>query len=146
MEVLQTGYWPKTILVARSCERAKYNQNLEIIMSCFTNSLFIVVGCWLMLMTGGLSASAQVSNSKGKFEFTQSDMAKLRWIEGAWRGSDAEGKLIFYENYNFVANEIVIKSYAQDSTFTKVKRQGKVYLQNGEIIHKGEGMLWSATK
>ena len=99
-----------------------------------------------MLMTGGLPASAQVNNSKGKIKFTQSDMAKLRWIEGSWRGSDADGKLIFYENYHFVANEIVIKSYAEDSTFTKVKRIGRVYLQNDEIIHRDEGMLWSATK
>ena len=99
-----------------------------------------------MLITSGLSVSAQVSNSKSKTKFTKSDMAKLRWIEGSWRGSDADGKLTFYEDYHFVANEIVIKSYAQDSTFTKVKRQGKVYLRNGEIVHRGEGMLWSATK
>ena len=107
---------------------------------------FLVVGCCLMLLTGGLSASAQVNNSKGKTKFTKSDIEKLRWIEGSWRGSNGDGKLIFYENYHFVANGIVIKSYAQDSTFTKVKRQGRVYLLNGEIVHEGEGMLWSATK
>ena len=108
--------------------------------------LFSVIGCCLLFLTGDLSASAQVNNSKSKTKFTKSDIEKLRWIEGSWRGSDGNGGLTFYENYHFVGNEIVIKSYAQDSTFTKTKRQGRVYLLNGEIIHKSEGMLWSATK
>ena len=108
--------------------------------------LFSVIGCCLLFLTGDLSASAQVNNSKGKTKFTKSDIEKLRWIEGSWRGSDGNGRLTFYENYHFIGNEIVIKSYAQDSTFTKTKRQGRVYLLNGEIIYKSEGMLWSATK
>lgn len=116
-------------------------------MRLFSNkSLLIVISCWLGLLTTGSCAFAQVDNPNSKIKFTKSDLAKLRWIEGSWRGSDAEGKLSFYENYQFVGGELVIKSYAQDSTFTKVKRQGRVYLQNGEIIHRGEGMLWSATK
>ena len=108
--------------------------------------LFSIIGCCLLFLTGGLSAFAQGNNSKGKTKFTKSDIEKLRWIEGSWRGRDGSGRLTFYENYHFVGNEIVIKSYAQDSTFTKTKRQGRVYLLNGEIIHKSEGMLWSATK
>ena len=59
----------------------------------------------LLFLAGDLSASAQVNNSKGKTKCTKSDIEKLRWIEGSWRGTDADGGLTFYENYHFVGNE-----------------------------------------
>src|SRR5256714_8934315 len=101
--------------------------------------LFSVIGCCLLFLAGDLSASAQVNNSKGKTKFTKSDIEKLRWIEGSWRGRDANGRPTFYENYHFVGNEIVIKSYAQDSTFTKTKRQSRVYLRIARFIIKTRG-------
>ena len=108
--------------------------------------VFLLVACSLMLLIDNLFTAAQVNTSTGKPKFTHSDIETLKWIEGSWCGSSADGKLTFYEHYDFVAGEIVMKAYAQDSTFTKVKRQDKVYFRNGEIIYEGEGMVWSATR
>jgi hypothetical protein len=36
-----------------------------------------------------------------RMEFSQSDFQKLRWLEGAWRGSDG-GRGAFYEGYRFI--------------------------------------------
>ena len=115
-------------------------------MKLHSNSWLFSAVCCCLVLTGSSYIFAQENNAKGKTEFAKHDIAKLRWIEGSWRGTSADGKLIFYEDYHLADNELVIKSYAQDSTFTMIKRQGKVYFRKGEIIHEGEGMLWSATK
>ena len=104
--------------------------------------LFSALGSSLVLI-GSFCAFAQ--NAESRPTFSKLDLEKLRWIEGSWRGSSADGELVFHETYQFADNELVIRSYAQDSTFTKVKRRGRVYFRKGEILHEGEGMLWSAT-
>ena len=100
----------------------------------------------IMLISGGTFACAQSNNSAGKTNFTKSDFEKLRWLEGTWRGSDANGQNPFFERYRFVGDaKIEIDSYS-DSTLSKVVSQSSVYLENSEVIHKNGRMLWTVNK
>ena len=82
-------------------------------MKFFVKSLVFLVLVFFCVSLCAAQRKTDVQKQKGKTKFTKSDIEKLRWIEGFWRGSDADGKLIFYENYHFVANEIIIKSYGR---------------------------------
>ena len=49
--------------------------------------------------------------------FTTADVAKLKWIEGTWRGMD--GDKPFYERYKIEENAMVVEGLA-DETVSKV--------------------------
>ncbi len=71
-------------------------------------------------------------------KFLQSDFRKLRWLEGTWRGTDGKD-LIFYERYQFVDDTTIeFKSFGQDQTLTKIKRQGTIVYKDGVILSRGD--------
>jgi hypothetical protein len=62
------------------------------------------------------------------------DLAKLRWIEGSWRGTGG-GVPTFYERYRFESDStLVVESF--DETFTKVSEVSRFELKDG---HFGSG-------
>jgi len=78
-------------------------------------------------------------------QFSLSDFQKLRWLEGAWRGSDS-GQNAFYERYHFVNDTIIeIQYFGKDETLSQLKRKGSVSLVNGTILHHDESGIWIAT-
>jgi len=93
-----------------------------------------------------ISIYAIACNQTGKTNFTQSDLAKLRWLEGSWRGADTDGKNLFYERYRFVGDSKIETDSFSDSTLSKVDSQSTTYLENGLIYHKSADRLWTATK
>jgi hypothetical protein len=99
-----------------------------------------------MLFTGGLSACGQSGNTAGKSSFTKADFEKLRWLEGTWRGTAANGQNPFFERYRFVgADKIETDSFA-DPTLSKVDSQSSTRFENGEILHQSGAMTWTASK
>ena len=90
--------------------------------------------------TCGLTQSADE-----KKDFTKADLHKLRWIEGTWRGSE-NGKGGFYERYRFANDDLLeTESLGPDLTSPKTGDKGSVYVSNGQILHRGGSMVWTAT-
>ena len=77
--------------------------------------------------------------------FAASDFAKLKWLEGTWRGS-AVGQEPFFERYRFVNDSTIEISYYRDSTLTRESGTGRVYLTVGRIYHTTGSGRWGATR
>lgn len=72
--------------------------------------------------------------------FTAADVAKLKWIEGTWRGMD--GDKPFFERYRIEETAMVVEGF-EDETLAKVTDTDRFELKNGEF-GKGEGEKRSA--
>lgn len=72
-------------------------------------------------------------------DFTPADVAKLKWIEGAWRGMD--GDKPFYERYKIEPNAMIVESLKEDGSADGAP--GRFELKNGEF-GKGEGEVRTA--
>jgi hypothetical protein len=67
---------------------------------------------------------------KAKNTFTATDIAKLNWIEGDWRGMDSEKP--FYERYRFEGTTMMVEIFA-DETFSNAPEVSRFELKNGEF-------------
>jgi hypothetical protein len=81
-------------------------------------------------------ATAQPTPSN---KFTAADIAKLKWIEGTWRGMD--GDKPFYERYKLEETTLVVEGLKADGS--PDGEPGRFELKNGEF-GKGEGDKRSA--
>lgn len=90
-------------------------------------------------------SNAQVANQQPNAQstpsnkFTTADVAKLKWIEGAWRGMD--GDKPFYERYKVEETALVVETLKADGS-----RDGdpdRFELKDGQF-GKGEGDKRSA--
>jgi hypothetical protein len=71
--------------------------------------------------------------------FTAADIAKLKWIEGTWRGMD--GDKPFYERYKIEESAMVVETLKEDGSVDGAP--DRFELKNGEF-GKGEGDKRSA--
>ncbi len=65
---------------------------------------------------------------------TAADIAKLKWIEGTWRGMD--GDKPFFERYKIEENAMVVESLKEDGTLDG--EPDRFELKDGEL-GKGDG-------
>ncbi len=72
-------------------------------------------------------------------DFTAADVAKLKWIEGTWRGMD--GDKPFYERYKIEQNAMVVESLMEDGSVDGTP--GRFELNDGQF-GKGEGEVRTA--
>lgn len=77
-------------------------------------------------------------------DFYLKDFQKLHWLKGKWKGG-AEKELPFFEQYQVVNDSTMAILYFKDSSFAGSPDTGWVYLQEKEIIHRSEKMLWKVT-
>ena len=71
--------------------------------------------------------------------FTPADVAKLKWIEGTWRGMDGDNP--FYERYRIEGVAMIVEGLKEDGSTDG--EPGRFELKNGEF-GKGEGEKRSA--
>ena len=109
-----------------------------LLVLALTTLSFIAVAC----------SHAQVANSNTQQpsaqatpsnKFTEADVAKLKWIEGTWRGMD--GDKPFYERYKIETTALVVEGLKADGS--PDGEPGRFELKNGEF-GKGEGDKRSA--
>ena len=89
--------------------------------------------------TNTQSTNAAKSQATPSNKFTAADIAKLKWIEGTWRGMD--GDKPFYERYKFEDTTMVVESLKEDGS--PDGEPGRFELKNGEF-GQGEGEKRSA--
>ena len=77
--------------------------------------------------------------AKPRTDFTPADIAKLKWIEGTWRGMD--GDTPFYERYKVDGTTLIVEGLKEDGSADG--EPGRFELKNGEF-GKGEGAQRSA--
>jgi hypothetical protein len=65
-------------------------------------------------------------------QITEADVAKLKWLEGSWRGMD--GDKPFYERIRFEGSTMIVETL-EDGSLTKVTETGKFELKDGEWGH-----------
>ena len=108
--------------------------------------LAIVLTLIITASTGCSTTDAQKNTTSTKPEheakpaatpsnkFTPADVAKLKWIEGTWRGMD--GDKPFYERYKIEETAMVVEGLKEDGS--PDGEPGRFELKNGEF-GKGEG-------
>lgn len=75
---------------------------------------------------------------------TPDELKKLRWIEGAWRGTgDVEAP--FFERYRFENDSVLAVESFKDETHREVADVTRFELRDGEFGNGGEGSRWAAT-
>lgn len=79
--------------------------------------------------TNQSSPQAQATPSKA---ITAADVAKLKWIEGTWRGMDGEKP--FFERYRFEGDTMVVETFT-DETVSKIEDTSRFELKDGEFGH-----------
>lgn len=77
--------------------------------------------------------------------FTAADFARLRWIEGTWRGRLPDGRA-FYERYRFVDDSTIAMQAFADSTLTSTSDSARIALRDGMIADEGGAARWAATR
>jgi hypothetical protein len=71
------------------------------------------------------------------------EVAKLRWIEGSWRGTGDVEKP-FYERYRVEADAVIVEGF-EDEEFTKSTGATRFELSEGEMGGGNEGWRWVVT-
>ena len=113
---------------------------------------------WLALAPLALAVGAAVpgsaraqppAQSRSQFgqpttPFTNSDFAKLRWLEGVWE-AQSPGEMTLYERYHFVNDSTIEISYYRDPRLTQETGTGRVYLTVGRVYHTFGAGRWGAT-
>ena len=93
-----------------------------------------------------LNGCSQSANNKSETQvqpqgtpsrsFTTADIAKLKWIEGTWKGMD--GDKPFFERYRFEGDSKMIVEGFADETLTTVSDTSVFEFKDGEFGHTDE--------
>jgi hypothetical protein len=112
-------------------------------------SLFVFVLAALLAMTNCTrtapsSTSAPVSPTPAAKKFSPAELAKLRWIEGSWRGT-GDVETPFYERYHFENDSTLVVDSFDDEKFSKISETSRFELKDGLFGNVGDGARWAAT-
>jgi hypothetical protein len=117
-------------------------KNLFALVSVVVIALVTVYG----YASGFSTPSAQtMSTPQSAKKFTAEDLKKLRWIEGAWRGS-GEGVPSFFERYRFENDSTLAVDSFENEKLEKVKDTTRFELKDGEFGGGNEGSRWIASE
>jgi len=97
--------------------------------------LLTVVGCTSTSPSDLAQKAATPLPSPSPKVITAADLAKLRWIEGSWRGT-GDGQAPFYERYKFENDSTLVVEGLADETLSKVNDVSRFELKDG---HFGSG-------
>ena len=119
-----------------------------------TTGLIFITIATAMLLSLAVLARAQSGNSSQDAasmrkptpkKINPADLAKLRWIEGTWRGT-GDVKTPFYERYRFENESTLLVESFDDEKVNKVTDVTRFELKDGQFGNPGEGSRWVATE
>lgn len=93
---------------------------------------------------GGPFAACVASTTQDSPKITASDLKKLRWIEGTWRGT-GDNVQPFFERYRFENDTTLAVDTFEDDKLEKVTDTTRYELRNGEFAGGNEGFRWAAS-
>ncbi len=106
----------------------------------FITVLFVFAGaCSKGYVQNDTTSNLPKTTATPSKNFTPADVAKLKWIEGTWRGMD--GDKPFYERYRIEGTAMIVEALKEDGSADG--EPGRFELKNGEF-GKGEGEKRSA--
>ena len=112
---------------------------------------FLFVFVFAALLTISSCSSTVPSSTPGPASPTQTakrfspaELAKLRWIEGSWRGT-GDVETPFYERYHFENDSTLVVDSFADEKFSKISETSRFELKDGQFGNVGEGARWAAT-
>jgi hypothetical protein len=110
--------------------------------------LFVFVLAALLIMsnctrTVPSSTPAPASPTPAAKKFSPAELAKLRWIEGSWRGT-GDVETPFYERYHFENDSTLVVDSFADEKFSKMSETSRFELKDGKFGNVGEGARWAA--
>ena len=76
--------------------------------------------------------------------FTQQDFARLKWIEGQWKGAGSAQP--FYEAYRMTSPTRLESQSFADEAFATPTGNRSVYLEDGRILRDGGNSQWVAVR
>ena len=79
------------------------------------------------------STPAPTGSSSSKGKFTPADLAKLKWLEGTWKGTGGEKP--FFERYRFENDSTLAVETFADESLAKIVDTTKFELKDGEFGH-----------
>lgn len=91
----------------------------------------------------GAAATAGAQPAAGHYSLQ--DFARLRWLEGSWRGQLAD-RSYFYERYRFLNDSTIAMHGFADSTFARATDSATLTLRGGTITDAGASAQWAATR
>jgi hypothetical protein len=71
--------------------------------------------------------------------FTLAEFGHLRYLEGTWKGTMANGNA-FYESYRFVNDSTIDKGGHTDSTFKTKSDSSRIVFRNGVVLDSGSSV------
>ena len=95
--------------------------------------------------TGLPDATEQGAPAPTPKRISTSDLKKLRWIEGTWRGTGDVEKP-FFERYYFENESTLVVEGFSDETLSKVTDVTRFAISDGQFGNGGEGARWTATE
>jgi hypothetical protein len=97
-----------------------------------THRLITTVALLVLMFTACQRSHDAQSNRSVATNFTNADIAKLRWIEGAWRGSGVD-QAPFFERYRFENATTLAVDTFPDEKLDKVEDTARFELKNGQF-------------
>jgi len=79
------------------------------------------------------STPAPTGSSSSKGKFTPADLAKLKWLEGTWKGTGGEKP--FFERYRFENDSTLVVETFADESLAKIVDTTRFELKDGEFGH-----------
>ena len=76
--------------------------------------------------------------------YTLQEFARLRWLDGSWRGRLPNGSY-FYERYRVVNDSTIAMRGFADSLFARVTDSSSITFRGGTVASEG-GTRWVATR
>ena len=73
-----------------------------------------------------------LSSSQGPAKLSAADLAKLRWIEGSWRGTGVD-QAPFFERYQFDNDSTLLVDSFPDEKLDKVEDTSRYELKDGQF-------------
>ncbi|HKO97536.1 MAG TPA: hypothetical protein VJU86_11110, partial [Pyrinomonadaceae bacterium] len=102
--------------------------------------LFCIAACGSSQSTSNTTTapSPAAEQKPSPKQISTADLAKLRWIEGSWKGTGDIDKP-FYERYKLENESTVVVETFPDEKFEKASEVDKFELKNGEFGKFADG-------
>jgi hypothetical protein len=88
--------------------------------------------------------AAAVRNAVLPVTLDRAQLARLKWIEGSWRGT-GDSTAAFYERYSFPDDSTMVSITFRDSALQAISDSSVYMLRDGQFGNGGTGARWVAT-